>query len=148
LVVATSGGGGRGRDLIALPIDGRDELTQTDAAWTRDRNLPYVPTPIAVEGHLFLWGDNGVVTCLLAKTGEGIWTERVGGNYSGSPVCIDGKLYCVTQDGVVVVIAATSEYKLLGKTELNEGCHSTPAVAGGRMFIRGFETLFCLQSQD
>lgn len=146
-VLATSGGGGRGRDLLAIPVDSNDELTKDDAAWTRDRNLPYVPTPIAFGEHLFLWGDNGVVTCLDALTGREIWTERVGGNYSGSPVCADGKLYCIAQDGTVVVIAAAPQYELLGKTELGEGCHATPAIAGGRMFIRGFETLFCLSAK-
>ena len=145
LVLATCGGGGRGRYLAAIPIDSRGELTASQAVWTRDRNLPYVPTPIAFGRHLFLWNDNGVVSCLETKTGKEVWTKRVGGSYWGSPVCVDGKLYAITQDGTVTVIKAGSQYELLGKTELGEGCHSTPAIAGGRMFIRGFKHLFCLQ---
>ena len=106
-----------------------------------------MPTPIVFGEHLFLWGDNGAVVCVKAKTGEEMWTSRVGGNYSGSPVCVDGKLYCVAQDGTVAVLDAGPDYKLLGKTELGEFCHSTPAIAGGRLFIRGFEHLFCLKAQ-
>jgi outer membrane protein assembly factor BamB len=147
LVLATCGGGGRGHFLAAIPIGSRGELTAANAIWTRRRNLPYVPTPIAFGEHLFLWGDNGAVVCVQAKTGEEMWTKRVGGNYSGSPVCVDGKLYCVAQDGTVAVINAGPDYKLLGKSELGERCHSTPAIAGGRLFIRGFEHLFCLQAQ-
>jgi outer membrane protein assembly factor BamB len=147
-VLAISGGGGRGRDLTAIPLDSRGDLVASDAAWKRDRNLPYVPTPIAVGEQLFLWGDNGVVSCLQAKTGEEVWTERVGGNYSGSPVCVDGNLYCIAQDGTVAVIEAGREYKLLGKTELGEGSHTTPAISGGRMFLRGFEHLFCLKAAN
>ncbi|MBB73297.1 MAG: hypothetical protein CMJ75_02155 [Planctomycetaceae bacterium] len=147
VVVATCGGGGRGQFLAAIPVDGDGDLSVQEAAWTRERNLPYVPTPIAYQGHLFLWGDNGVVVCLEAATGEEIWTQRVGGIYSGSPVCIDGKLYCVARDGTVVVMAAGAKYELLGKTSLGESCHSTPAVAGGRMFIRGFQNLYCLQAR-
>ena len=147
LVLATWGGGGRGRFMAASPIDSRGELTESDAVWTRRRNLPYVPTPIAFGEHLFLWGDNGAVVCVKAKTGEEMWTRRVGGNYSGSRVCVDGKLYCVAQDGTVAVIDAGPDYKLLGKTELGERCHSTPAIADGRLFIRGFEHLFCLKAQ-
>jgi len=145
-VLATSGGGGRGRDMMVISIESGGDLVESDMAWTHDRNLPYVPTPIAFGEHLFLWGDNGVVSCLKTKTGEEIWTERVGGTYSGSPVWVDGRLYCVAQDGTVAVIAAGPQFKLLGKTELGEGCHSTPAVSGGRMFIRGFEHLFCLKA--
>ena len=147
-VLATSGGGGRGRDLTVISIASHGELVESDVAWTHTRNLPYVPTPIAFGEHLFLWGDNGVVSCLKTKTGEEIWTERVGGNYSGSPVCVNGKLYCVAQDGTVVVVKAGPQYRLLGKTELGEGCHSSPAISGGRMFIRGFERLFCLKASS
>ena len=147
LVFATCGGGGQGRYLATIPIDSRGELAESDAAWTRQRNLPYVPTPIAFGSHLFLWGDNGVVACLKTKTGEEVWTERVGGNFSGSPVCVDGKLYCIAQDGTVVVLDAGPEYKLLGKSELGEGSHCTPAIADGRLFLRGFEHLFCLKAQ-
>lgn len=146
VVVATCGGGGRGQYLAAIPIDSRGDLDESNAAWVRKRNLPYVPTPIAFGNHLFLWGDNGVVVCLEPKTGDEVWSERVGGNYWGSPVCVDGKLYCVAVDGTVIVIDAASEYKLLGKSQLGEGCHATPAIAGGRMFFRGFEHLFCLKA--
>jgi outer membrane protein assembly factor BamB len=147
-VLATSGSGGRGHDLLVIPIDRRGELVESDVAWTRDRNLPYVPTPVAFGEHLFLWGDNGAVSCLKLNSGEEIWVERVGGDYSGSPVCVDGKLYCIAQDGTVAVIEAGPQYKLLGKTELGEGSHSTPAISGGRMFLRGFEHLFCLKAAD
>ncbi|MBN78669.1 MAG: hypothetical protein CMJ70_00905 [Planctomycetaceae bacterium] len=147
VVVATCGGGGRGQFLAAIPVDGDGDLSVQEATWTRERNLPYVPTPLAYQGHLFLWGDNGVVVCLEAATGREIWTQRVGGIYSGSPVCIDGKLYCIARDGTVVVMVAGPKYELLGKTSLGDACHSTPAVAGGRMFIRGFKHLYCLRAR-
>ena len=147
IVVATCGGGGRGQFLAAIPVDGDGDLSAQDAVWTRDRNLPYVPTPIAYKGHLFLWGDNGVVVCLETQSGREVWTQRVGGIYSASPVCVDGKLYCIARDGTVLVMAAGPSYALLGKSSLGESCHSTPAVAGGRMFIRGFEHLYCLKAR-
>ena len=146
-VLATCGGGGRGKFLAAVPVDAEGDLAQTQLGWTRDRILPYVPTPVTHGKLLFLWGDSGTVACLQAQTGQDVWTARVGGNYSGSPICVDGKIYCVAQDGTVAVIAAGSTFKVLGKSRLGEGCHSTPAVAGGRMFIRGFQHLFCLQAQ-
>ncbi len=30
---------------------------------------------------------------------------------------------------------------------LGEGSHATPAVSNGRMFIRGFEHVFCLEAE-
>jgi len=147
VVLATCGGGGRGKFLAAIPINAQGDLNGTQLGWTRDRTLPYVPTPVVHESLLFLWGDNGTVACLETKDGSEAWVARVGGNFSGSPVCVDGKIYCVAHDGTVAVIAAEPTYKLLGKSQLGEGCHSTPAVAAGGMFIRGFKHLFYLRAQ-
>jgi len=148
LVLATCGGGGRGSYLAAVSVDSRGEIDgAASAAWTRDRALPYVPTPVAVGEYVFLWGDNGVVVCVEAKTGREVWTARVAGDYSGSPVCADGRIYCVAHDGTIAVVEASSKFKLLGRNQLGEGSRSTPAVAAGRMFIRGFEHLYCLASK-
>jgi outer membrane protein assembly factor BamB len=146
MVFGLSGGGGTGHFLGAVRLGGKGEIGDNYAAWTRNTKLPYVPTPIIYGEHLYLWGDSGVVSCLNARTGKEIWSERVRGEFSGSPVCVDGKLYCVTQNGEVVVIAASPEFGVLGRTPLGEGSHATPAISNGRMFIRGFEHLFCLEA--
>jgi outer membrane protein assembly factor BamB len=147
MVFANSGGGGEGHFLGAVRLGGQGELGDTNTAWTRTKKLPYVPTPVIYGDYLFLWGDKGVVSCLEAKTGNELWSNRVQGEYSSSPICVDGKIYCVTQTGEVVVIAAAPEFKLLGRTALGEGSHATPAVANGRMIIRGFEHVFCLEAE-
>ncbi|MFH5802718.1 PQQ-binding-like beta-propeller repeat protein [Alienimonas sp. DA493] len=135
---AQCGAGGAGKLLIGADLDtGEVEVERT-------RSLPYVPTPVAANGLLFLWGDRGVVTALDAETGEAVWAERVGGNYSGSPVVIGEKLICVTEDGVVTVLAADDEYRLLGKTELGAASSATPAVSRDRVFFRLEDRLVCL----
>jgi len=82
--------------------------------------------------------------CVKSASGEVLWRERVGGNYSGSPVCVADKLYCIAEDGQVVVLAAAAEYQLLGRSPLGEDSRSTPAVAGGRMYLRSYSHLFSL----
>ena len=147
LVFATNGGGGVGRFLAAVPIDGDGDFDNSRATWTRDRELPYVPTPIIDGDELYLWGDKGTIVCVEAKTGKDVWKARVEGDYSGSPIWLDGKLYCSARDGKVVVIAAGRKFELLAENQLGERSHATPAVAGGRMFLRGFEHLFCLRAK-
>ena len=144
LVFATCGRAGRGSFLAAVKANSAGELGEADLSWKRRRELPYVPTPVVHGGYLFLWGDNGVVVCVSAKTGDEVWKHRVGGDYSGSPICVDGKLYCVARNGRVVVIAAKPQFELLGENSLGEGSHSTPATAGGRLFFRSFKHLFSL----
>jgi outer membrane protein assembly factor BamB len=109
-----------------------------------DRGAPLVPTPLVKDDLLFLWGDHGVVTCADVRSGKRHWSERVHGEFYGSPVCAGGHLYCVSRKGEVVVIAAAREFRLVARNPLGEGSHSTPAVAGGRLYLRTFAHLICL----
>ncbi len=68
----------------------------------------------------------------------------MGGTFYGSLVCIDDKLYCTTADGEVVVLSATDKFELLARNPLNETMHSTPAVAGGHLYLRTVKHLICL----
>lgn len=143
LLFATCGSGGRGKFMIAVdPHNGGKVKAE------RTQNLPYVPTPIYHDGHLYLWNDDGVVCCvsLAGDLPANVWRERVGGNYSGSPVLIDGKIYCISEDGEVVVIAASPQFELLGKSPLGDASYATPAVANGRLYLRGFRTLTALKA--
>ena len=54
------------------------------------------------------------------------------------------KLYCVSEDGDVVVLAAENEFKELGRIPLGEESRATPAVSGGRLYLRSNSTLYSL----
>ena len=101
----------------------------------------YVPTPIAVGDLLFLWKENGLVTCLRAATAEQLWSERVEGPFYGSPVAVNGRLYNMTTKGDLVVLAAGERFAPPVRIALEEGSHATPAVSGGRMYLRTFTHL-------
>jgi outer membrane protein assembly factor BamB len=136
LVFGTAGDGGGRRQAIAVRAGSRTEKREPQIAFQITRFAPYVPTPIVYNGLMFLWADNGIVTCVKADTGEQIWNERVGGNYFSSPVCVNGKLYGVSASGELVVLEAGKEFKLLGRSNLEGPSHATPAVSGGVMYIR------------
>ncbi len=142
LVVASCGQGGRG-GVLQRGVDVRTGKV----VWERERELPYVPTPIVRGKYLYNWTDKGVVACVDGTNGETVWKERVGGDYSGSPVCVDDKLYAVSERGEVVVVAAKPEFESLGTTSLGDNCHSTPAVANGRLFLRTYYRLASLPAQ-
>ena len=108
----------------------------------------YVPTPIAVGDLLFLWKENGLVTCLRAATNEQLWSERVEGPYYASPICIGGKggrLYNLTRSGELVVISADEKFKLIQRFPLGErNSFATPAVSGGTLYVRTHTQLFAI----
>jgi outer membrane protein assembly factor BamB len=147
LIVVSDGGGGRGANLWAVDPSGTGDVTETHIKYERKRELPYVPTPIAYRDWFFLWSDQGIVSCVEIETGNNLWTQRVSDTtVSGSPICIDGKIYCADESGSVAVIDAAPEFKLYGKSTLGDNTHSTPAVAGGKLFFRTFNRLMCLDA--
>lgn len=149
VVIASCGSGGMGKYMRAIDPSGSGDVTATHIRYERleKEHLHYVPTPIVLGEHLYLWCDRGIVCCVEMSTGRTIWAERIGGNYSGSPVCIDSKLYNVSESGEVVVLAAAPEFKELGRSPLGDGSHASPAVANGRLYLRGFGRLASLRAK-
>jgi outer membrane protein assembly factor BamB len=88
------------------------------------------------------------VSCVVASTGEVKWQERVGGNFFSSPVWVDGRLFCVSRAGEVAVISASDKFEVLARNQLNELTHSTPAIAGGRMYIHTSEHLISVGGKE
>lgn len=143
MVFSGSGEGGNGKDLKAV-LPTMEKGSEPVVAFELKKSLAQVPTPVAVGDRLFVWSDRGVVTCYNAVDGEEIWTKRIGGNYYSSPVAAGGKIYCVDAEGEVVCIAAADKYQLLGRSQLGEGSHATPAIHQGKMLLRTESSLACL----
>jgi outer membrane protein assembly factor BamB len=144
-LIGSCGNGGSGMYLTAIQPGSSDGSIQPKEAYRIDNGKrPYVPTSLCKDGLLFTFQDQGYVSCLRAATGERIWQKKPAGRFFGSPVWVDGILYCITTDGDVVVVRAAETYELLSINPLGETSHSTPAVSGGRMYLRTFSHLFSI----
>jgi outer membrane protein assembly factor BamB len=144
LVIAGHGAGIRGTRCIAVRPGSSAQGTRPTLAYEVTRSLPMVPTPLVKDGRLFLWCDDGVVSCLRVATGETIWRERVEGDFYASPVWVANCLYNVSKSGEVVVLAAGDAFEVLHRIPLGEPSYATPAVAGGVMYLRTSSHLFSL----
>jgi outer membrane protein assembly factor BamB len=126
----------------------RDGRTSSDAVvWSRTARGPYMPTPLALDGVLYVLGNNGVFDAYRLRTGEELYRQRlpvVGSGYSASPVAADGKIYLSGEDGDVLVIAAGPEFKHLATNSLGEPLMATPALSDGVMYLRSPSTLFAI----
>jgi len=145
LLIGTCGDFSSGKRLIAIQPGTTAKSNQpTEAYKFDDSSMPYVPTSLAKAGLLFTFHDRGHVSCLRSATGEQLWREKPAGTFFGSPVWVNGNLYCITTNGEVVVIKAASTYDLLAVNPLGEKSHATPAVAGGRMYLRTYSHLISI----
>jgi outer membrane protein assembly factor BamB len=135
IILGSCGSGGGGSFVTAVYAGKAGTGRNPELAYQMKKSAPYVPTGVAANGLVWLWSDGGIVTCLDAPTGSIRYQERVGGNYFGSPVWVDGRLFCVSTAGELVVLEASERFNVLHRYPLSELCHSTPAVALGRMFV-------------
>jgi outer membrane protein assembly factor BamB len=142
LVLGSCGSGGGGNFVTAVKPGASG--AKPELAYQLKQSMPYVPTGVAMGDLVWLWSDAGIVSCIDAATGKIHYQERVGGNFFGSPVYVDGRLFCVSTSGELVVVEASDKFNVLHRYPLRETCHSTPAVALGRMFIRTEKHLFCV----
>ena len=125
--------------VVKVPIG--DNRVSRPVYTRTGKTVPYVPTALAKDGLLFLYHDSGLITCVRASTGEQFWSEKPAARFYGSPVWVDGRLYCMDRKGNLVVLEASATYKLLAVFPLGEKTHATPAVSGGRMYLRTYSHL-------
>ena len=146
IILGSCGSGGGGNVVTAIKAGDPVIRRKAELAYQIKKSAPYVPTGVVAGDRLWLWSDGGIVSCVEAATGAIRYQERVGGNYFGSPIWIDGRLFCVSTSGELVVVQASDDFKVLHRFALHELCHSTPAVASGRLFIRTEKHLWCFGS--
>jgi outer membrane protein assembly factor BamB len=151
LVILMSGF--RGNDLKAVRVaDAKGNIDGTPAiVWTFDRDTPYVPSPILVDGVLyFLKTNSGILSAFDAKTGKPHYqNQRLEGvpNVFASPVSARGRVYFSGQDGTTVVIKAGPSFEVLATNPLDDGFDASPALVDGEMFLRGRKFLYAIASQ-
>ena len=149
LIIGTCGEGGSGRRLIAIQPGKGDKTTEPKEVYRIEgSSATYVPTALAIEGLLFTVHDQGHISCLKSATGEQLWREKPAGRFYGSPVYVGGNLYCITIAGEVVVTKAAPSYELLAVNPLGEKSHATPAIAGGRMYLRTYSHLISIGPKE
>ncbi|MFM8272106.1 MAG: PQQ-binding-like beta-propeller repeat protein [Gemmata sp.] len=131
-------------ELMAIRPDGTGDVTATHVAWRHKKGVPNVPSPVAAGGLLFMVSDQGVATCLDAKTGELKWTERFPGTYSASLLVRDDTVYAFADDGKTVLFKAADEFQQVGRNELAGRTQATPAAGGGGLLVRTDTALYLL----
>jgi outer membrane protein assembly factor BamB len=132
---------------VAVPLDSVGDVTDSDKiAWRTTQGTPYVPSPLLVGEHLyFTKGNNAVLSCLNARTGEFVINQdRIPGleNIYASPVAADGRLYFTGRDGTTVVLKHGDELEVLATNTVGEPVDASPAIVGDHLYIRGAEHLF------
>jgi outer membrane protein assembly factor BamB len=128
--------GYRSGPYTALRPGGRGDISKTHVLWHVPTGAPYISSLVHYNGLLYMAGDVGVITCVDARTGERVWRERLGSVFTASPVAADGKIYFASESGETLVLKAGRTSEVLARNSIDGRVLASPAIAGGRLFIR------------
>ena len=116
-------------------------------AWEYTKGTGYVVSNILYGDYLYLLTDNGIVTCLNPETGE---VKYEGGRvpvparFMGSPVAFAGFVAMTSEDGDTYMLKAGPTHQITATNSVGEPVYSSPAIANGRIYIRGQKHLFAI----
>lgn len=127
------------------PVGAKGDISPDNAAelW-RINSTPDVIAPILVGDVVYYSGD-GPFTAVDAKSGKQLYREQLTkAIHRANLVAADGKIYVTAINGATDVVAAGREFKKLATNSVPDTVYASPAIAGGRVYIRGFEHLWAI----
>lgn len=145
--------GFRGSSMQAIRLSGATgDIDFSDSyVWDHRRGTSYVPSALLYDGYLyFLRLNNGVLSCLDAKTGNVHYEgQRMAGMRTiyASPVGAAGRVYLTSRSGTTKVIKLGPEYEELATNELDDEFDASAAIVGDELFLRGRNNLYCIARQ-
>jgi outer membrane protein assembly factor BamB len=143
LVIATAGF--PAKRIIAIrpgdvPADQR-------VAWEFTKGTGYVLSNILYRDYVYLLTDNGIVTCLEAKTGKVVYQggrPPVPANFMGSPIAYGDFIAMTSDEGTTYMLKAGPKHEIVRSNSIDEPVYSSLAPSNGRIYIRGQRHLFAI----
>src|SRR5262249_53220917 len=114
-------------------------------AWKSNRAVPSRPSLLLLGDYLYMVSDEGIASCIDAKTGKYLWNERLGKPTSASPVAVGGLIYSANEEGATTIFGGSPKFKIVAVNKLADGCKASPAVVDGAIFLRTLSNqLYCI----
>jgi outer membrane protein assembly factor BamB len=136
---------GRGGMAVCVEAPGEGDVTKTQRKWKIDRVPEGFSSAVIVDGRLYKLLNPGVLRSWKLADGEEVASLRLQGvNTAVSPlVTPEGRIYCASA-GRSFVIKPGEKPEVLATNNLDDGSNASPAVADGRIYLRGRKYLWCV----
>jgi outer membrane protein assembly factor BamB len=96
---------------------------------------------------LYFVSDRGVASCVDARSGDVIWTERLPGAHSASPVYAGGHIYFCAENGSVTVLRPGDAFRKVAENHVDGRIMASPAFVEPSIFLRTDTHLYRIQRQ-
>jgi outer membrane protein assembly factor BamB len=140
--------------VLTINPRGAGNVTSSHITWHHTGKLAsYVPSPIAVGDYFLVISDDGLATCLEARSGKEQWSNKLSRHSSASLVSAGGLVYFLDDFGVTQVIKPGPEFDAVAVNRLSapaEGDEdsdlfsASPAISQGQIFVRSDKFLYCI----
>jgi outer membrane protein assembly factor BamB len=128
----------------AVDPSGTGDVTGSHVKWMYEDEVPQIPTPVIVEGKMYMVHDRGMVTCLDAETGKPIWKEKLPGNFNASPVYAAGNIYFFNVKGDCTIIKPGDSFQKVAENNIGETVKAVPAFVNNKMVLRTAKHLYLI----
>ena len=150
-IVGLAASGLRNTALAVRP-GGQGDVTATHRLWllSLPNSLTFISSGVISQGRVYVVSTAGFVQCLVLRTGQALWEERLIGtgarNGSWScPVLAGDRLYVANQNADVFVLRAGPKFECLATNSIGgEPMNASLAVSDGAIFIRTDRALWCI----
>src|SRR5690606_32016471 len=124
-----------GSSLLAIRPGGEGDVTESHVLWkNEDTSLPDLVSPIT-DGERILLFNYGTLVCHAASDGRLLWEQSLEGMVSSSPVLAGGRFYLSDREGTTRIIESADAFRQVGRGEVGEPIHGTPAFVDDRIYI-------------
>jgi outer membrane protein assembly factor BamB len=119
--------------------------TANGELWRIPRGTPDVPCPLLVDDVVYLWREKESLTAYDAKTGKQTGELKLTNErHRASPVYADGKVIALGREGNMFTVKPGREPEVIAKMKLPDVFTASPAVSGGRIYLRGWTHLWAI----
>ncbi len=129
----------------AIDPTGTGDVTETHVKWMYEDEVPQIPTPVIVDGKMYMVHDRGMVTCLDAMSGNVIWNEKLKGNFNSSPVYAAGNIYFFNVKGECTIIKPGDSFQKVAENDLDGTVKAIPVFVGDKMIVRSDKYLYLIK---
>jgi outer membrane protein assembly factor BamB len=135
--------------IAAIRPDGTGDVTKTHIAWQQeDAGLPDMSS-LLCDGPRLYTLVFGIFYAFDALTGKELWELDLEQKFQSSPCIYNGRIHLLSDKGVMITGEATNEgFKEISRSALGEHIGASPALAPGRLYLRGRTNLYCIGAKD
>ncbi|MEM9354480.1 MAG: PQQ-binding-like beta-propeller repeat protein [Planctomycetota bacterium] len=142
-----------GGGIFAVRAGGAGDITPPDGesptdhiAWFTSETAPGAASPLVYDGLLLVPERRGILSAVDVQTGERLYKERLPNSrvFWASPWVCGNQAFGLNADGETYLFAPGREFAITATNALEDEVWATPAVADGKLLLRGVDFLYCI----